>query len=351
MIGALEKRYVRYPVYMVFGLFVFIVSLVLAFPDDEVKDIITVQAEMALDNEYKVTIDDLDLWWLTGVQLEGVTIEERKTEQEQADAAAGEDGEGPKLIPMKFTLPEVSARLSLIRSIFGPTVEFSADVGGGEITGFFQQGGDSNRVVAEFDDLELGKTQAIAAIMGVPFFGTLSGDVDLELDPKRNLPASGSVLVDGSKLTFGPATVKTDKLPAMAFLEVPQTNLGNLDIDLVVDETNPKRPALVFETFEMNGRDMRGDVWGEVRLGTNMATSIMDLKMRMQFDETFVKKNSLAPFLNVPEVRKGKNKEWFGFQISGRASNIQFRGRPASAAGPKAEQEKVPNDEEETANE
>lgn len=347
MIAALEKPFVRYPVYGAFGLLVFVVSLVVAFPDDEVKDILTVQAEKALDYKYKVTIEDLDLWWLTGVQLEGVTIEERKPDAEPAEEVEG----GPELIPMKFTLPEVSARLSLLRSIFGPTVEFSADVGGGEIDGYFQQGGDANTVVAEFDDLELGKTQAIAAIMGVPFFGEVSGDIDLELDPKRNLPTSGSVKVDGQKLTFGPATVKTDKLPAMAFLEVPQTNLGTLDIDLVVDESNPKRPAIAFDTFAMEGRDMRGDIWGEVRLGTNMATSTLDLKMRMQFDETFVKKNSLAPLLNVSEVRKGKNKEWYGFQIGGRSSNIQFRGRPASASGPKAEPKGSPSADKEADNE
>lgn len=348
MIGPLEKRYVRYPVYAAFGLFVFVVSLVFAFPDDEVKDILTVEAEKASDHKYKVTIDDLDLWWLTGAQLEDVTVEERKPEDAEEDE---EIEEGPELIPMKFTLPEVSGRLALIRSIFGPTFEFYADVGGGEIEGYFQQGSDANRLVAEFDELELGKTQAIAAFLGVPFFGQLSGDIDLELDPKRNLPSAGSVSISGSKLTFGPATVKTDKLPAMAFLEVPQTNLGNLNIDLVVDDSNPRRPALVFERFEMNGRDMRGDVWGEIRLGSNMATSVLDLKMRLQLDETFVKENSLAPLLNVSEVRKGKNKEWFGFQISGRASNMQFRGRPDSAAGPKADKEKSPAEDEGAENE
>jgi type II secretion system protein N len=340
MIGMLEKRYVRYPVYVAFFFFVFIVSLVIAFPDDEVKDILTVQIEKALDHKYKVTIEDLDLWWLTGVQLENVTVEERKTGE---DTVAKDELEGgPELIPMKFTLPEVSARLSVIRSILGPTVEFSVDVGGGEIEGIFRQGSDSNTLEADFDEVDLRKTQAIAAFLGVPFFGDLSGEIDLELDPKRNLPQSGSITFDGEKLTFGPSTVQTDKLPAMAFIEVPQTNLGTLDIDIIVDESNPKRPVMKIETFKMEGRDMRGDVWGDIRMSPGSGNTVLDTKMRMQFDETFVKKNSLAPLLNVSEVAKGKNKQWYGFQITGRTSNVQFRGRPASAAGPKAEPPKAP---------
>ncbi len=341
MIAILEKRYVRYPIYVAFFFLVFIVSLVIAFPDDEVKDILTVQIEKQLDHKYKVTIEDLDLWWLTGIQLENVRIEERKSGEEPAEETEG----GPELIPMEFTLPEVSARLSLLRSILGPTVEFSIDVGGGEIDGIFRNGSDANELQMEFDELDLRKTQAIAAFLGVPFFGDLSGEIDLELDPKRNVPTAGTITLDGEKLTFGPATVKTDKLPSMAFLEVPQTNLGNLDIDMVVDDSNPKRPVMKIEKFEMNGRDMRGDVWGDIRVGAGSGNTILDLKMRMQFDETFVKKNSLAPLLNVSEVRKGKNKEWYGFQISGRTANVQFRGRPASAAGPSAEPAAKPEPE------
>jgi type II secretion system protein N len=340
----LEKSYVRYPVYVAFFFFVFVVSLVIAFPDDEVKDILTVQIERALDHKYKVTIEDVDLWWI-GLQLENVTIEERKSDDEPEEE---ELEEGPELIEMKFTLPEVGARFSVLHSIVGLGVaaKVSADVGGGDIDGVFVRGSDGNSLSLDLDTIDLRKTEAIAAFLGVPFFGELSGEVDLELDPKKNTPTAGSITIDGEKLTFGPATVQTDKLPAMAFIEVPQTNLGTLDIDLVVDDSNPKRPVLAVETFKMEGRDMRGDVWGDIRMNPGSGNTVLDLKMRIQFDETFVKKNSLAPLLNVSEVRKGKNKQWYGFQISGRSANIQFRGRPASAAGPTAEPKKPASDSE-----
>ncbi|MFW5968379.1 MAG: hypothetical protein ACOCV2_12715, partial [Persicimonas sp.] len=73
----MERPIVRISAYVAFGFAVFLIALLATFPDDRLREIATVQIESQLGNEYQVDIGDLDLWWLTGVELEDVTITER----------------------------------------------------------------------------------------------------------------------------------------------------------------------------------------------------------------------------------------------------------------------------------
>jgi len=339
MLGLMEKPLVRLPVYAAVALVAFAVSMAFTFPDDQIKDIVVVQMEKQLGPKYKVSIGDLDLWWITGVELSDVTIAERTSPQEEAKKSKekeAEKAEGlPPDLPMKVTIPSVSGRLSLIRSLFsGPTVEFRADVGGGEISGYFQQASDGRTLDIDFDEIDLRRTTALTSFFGVPFFGVLDGDVHFVLNPKRPQIIDGHVDLEGSKLTVGPATVKTDKFPPITYLEIPQSNFGTLTIKMKVTHDEGKAPPrLEFQTVKWSGRDLLGEAWGYLTLTNNIRTTRSKVKMRMQLDEKFVRKNDLGPLLNVAEVRRGKNKNWFGFEIYGRLSNLQFKGSPAVAGG------------------
>ena len=353
MLSFLDRPVVRAGVYGGFGFVVFLLALGATFPDEQIKDIVTVQLERQLGGKYSVEVADLDVWWFTGVSLENVTIKERvdpadmpKLSQDELDAGMAEE------LPMKVTIPRISGRLGLIRSILslGPGVEFEVELGGGTIDGYAALGSSSRDVHTEFDELDLRKTLALTAVTGMPFFGELSGEIDLEMDPKKPTVTGGTISLDGEKLTIGPATIKTDKFPPITYLEIPQTNFGTLDIKMVVNddgaEPDPKkadatkapksgRRQMKIDTFKWAGRDIRGDLWGAFKLASRVEQTSADVEMRMQFDEAFVKKNSLGPFLNVAEIRKGKNKDWFGLRLYGTLKNIRFKGSPASATGPK----------------
>ena len=83
----LERKLVRYGLYVVWAMVAFVISLVIAFPDDRVKQIIIVQAEKQLGYKYEVSITELDLWWRLGVELEGVTVVVRPWSSVSATAA------------------------------------------------------------------------------------------------------------------------------------------------------------------------------------------------------------------------------------------------------------------------
>jgi len=312
------------------GFLSFSISAGLSFPDDELKEIVIVQAEKALGPKYKVRIDELDVWWFTGVSLDGIQIEERVNDDVPIDPDIPAD------LPMKVRITSVRARLTPLLSLFhlAPTVEFEVDVDGGIIEGTASFGSEGTTIRAQVDKLDLRTTPALASFTGVPFFGELSADIEWTLSPKLQ-PTAGFVRLSGSQLTLGPATVMTEKFPPMTYFEIPQTNFGTLAVDLEFSEDNKTSGLLKIKKMETSGRDIRLEAWGSVDTATTLKRSKVDVKMRTQLDETFVKKNSIAPFLNVNEVRKGKNRDWYGFTISGIVDRIQFKGSTDAATGPK----------------
>ncbi len=335
MLALMDKTIVRIPVYIGFGLLCVLISMGLTFPDDELKEILVVQAESQLGSDYRVRITDLDIWWFTGVTLEGVTIEER-VDPNDADPVVEDEGL-PADLPMKVRFSEVSARLAVFASLFNlaPVVEFEADLGGGIIEGDVVIGSGEYEVSVEVESLDLRKTTALLAITGVPFFGELDADMNFTVDSKTGAPTAGYINISGNQLTLGPATVRTDKFPPLTFFEIPQSNFGTLNIDMQVEEQKPRGSKLVIENFTTRGRDIRTEAWGDIELSTRFERHRPGVELRLQFDEGFVKKNSLAPLLNVKQFRRGQNKDWYGFVLYGTLGRVQFKGSTQAAQGPK----------------
>lgn len=349
MMAFLDRPLMRLGAYAGFGFIVFLVALGATFPDEQVKDIVTVQLEKQLGGKYTVEVSDLDVWWFTGASLENVTLKER-VDPSDVPPPTTEDEDGVAAdLPMTVTIPRVSGRLALIRSVIAmaPALEFEIELGGGTIEGYVEFGSEERNVHVEMDALDLRKTIALTAFLGVPFFGEMTGEIDLQMHATKPEITGGTIKLEGEKLTLGPATIKTDKFPPITYLEIPQTNFGTLDIQMKVAEPggddDPKaksatraRREMQIDKFNWEGRDIRGDMWGVFKLTSRMETTSADVRMRMQFDEAFVKNNNLGALLNVPEIRKGKNKEWFGLRLYGTLKNIRFKGNPAAAAGPEA---------------
>ena len=339
MFALLEKRVVRVPLYILFTLLAFVICMILTFPDERVKQIIQVQAEKALGHKYDVRISDLDLWWLTGVELENVTVKERWTEEQMAKATKQASESGKAKMPLTVTVPRVAGRLSVLRSIInlGAVVEFKVDFEeGGAIVGDFIQKSDKRLLHVEFDDLDMMRSGVLVSLTGVPGFGTLKGDLDLELDPKRTVIKDGKVNLLGKKLTIGPGLVETDKIPTMVYLEVPQTNFGNLLIKGKVQTGKNKAASkFVIEKMESVGRDIEMQMWGDVALATRLDNSRLNLEMRMKFNDKYVTENSLRPLLNIKQFRDGKGPgSWYGFVFYSTLKRMRFKGSVMASRGP-----------------
>lgn len=347
----MDRSIVRIPAYLAFGFAVFLVALVLTFPDQRIKEIATVQIESRLGNKYDVEIEDLDLWWLSGIELENVTIAERAVEENTAtgkkaqDAKGGADGKQAakdaaknadplKKKPLRFEIPRVAAGFSAMSSLINlaPTVDFLVDVGGGDISGSYVQGSDERAIEVDIDDVDLSETPILESMLGVPFSGTLGGEVDLQFHPTRQLITGGHITLEGRELNVEKTTIPL----GMAFIDVPRTDFGKLDADLAIEKSKGSpTPTVDFKRFEFHdGKDVRGQVWGDIDLGRNMAASRAKLKMRFQFADKFIRANDLSSTLRMKWFREGKNKDWYGFVLWGRLAKPRFKGAPTAANGP-----------------
>lgn len=352
----MERKIIRIPVYIAFGLASFLIALAVTFPDQRVKEIAVVQMESQLGNNYDVTVEDLDLWWLTGVALEGITIAERSQLDNEDDAESQDDDSGatgeksgqgaaasakpsgmPEEKPLQVQIPQVSAKFSPLSSIvnLAPTVGFNVDLGGGDIDGSYVHGSDAREVHIELDDINLKETELVSSFLGLPVFGQMSGTIDIELDGKKPVVTGGSMDIEGEQLTIGPGTITSKKFGAMGFIDVPQTSFGNLTAKLNIAQTQGgQRTALKFDDVRLKGRDVRGEVWGKIDLGRGLRGSRAKLEMRLQFNDQFIKKNNLQSVLNLKWLREGKSKEWYGFVLWGSMAKPNFKGAPTAAKGP-----------------
>lgn len=345
----MERKIIRIPVYIAFALASFLIAMAVTFPDQRVKEIAVVQMESQLGNEYDVTVEDLDLWWLTGIALEGITISERanpsddgggEEQSEKAGEKGGESGEAagaPESKPLRVKVPQVAAKFAPLSSLFNlaPTVDFSIDLGGGDVDGAYVHGSDGREIDVSIDELNLKETEVIGEFLGLPVFGELDGDINVKMDPKRPLVTGGSIELNGKQLTVGPGTITSKKFGAMGFIDVPQTSFGTLEADLNIRQTKGGRDTnLTFDKLSLKGRDIRGEVWGNIDLGRGLRGSRAKLEMRFQFNDQFIKKNNLQSVLNIKWLREGKSKEWYGFVLWGSLAKPNFKGAPTATKGP-----------------
>lgn len=355
MLAIFEKRPVRWLGYFLFMVITLLICLAVTFPDERIKQIVIVQAEKSLnagksrakrdDRFWEVQITDMDLWWFSGVEFHNVVLKEKWSKERIARAEAEADSGAPPQKPLTIKIPRVAVRGSLLLSAInvGGAAVFEVDfsqVDGGVIDGTVIQRSDGIFVDATFDELDMYKAALLESVTGVPGFGKIDGEMAVILDPKTRLPIDGTFDFKGSKLSMGPAEVKTDKLPSMAYLEVPRTSLGNLVFKAHI-ERKGKVPVFIFDDFSAKGLDLNMEIWGDVQLNKVTARSQSDVKIRLQFNEEFVKENSLGPILNIQTLRSGRNGEgWYGISMRGPLSRIKPKGDLKIARGPSKDAKK-----------
>lgn len=347
----MERSIVRIPVYIAFGFAVFLVALILTFPDQRLKEIATVQIEKQLGGKYDVAIQDLDLWWLSGIQLKEVKISERVKDpgmdagapegpkDAKAKQNSGNDGGMPEKEPLVVDIPRVAAGFSPVLSVlnFAPTVDFLVDLGGGDISGSYVQSGSERVLEVDINQIDLAKTAVLESYLGVPIRGELGGEIELVLHPTQSRIVGGDIQLKGRALRVDKAVLETNKLGPVAFIDVPETDFGQLDAHMSIGPDKDKsKSKMEFDEFRFHdGKDVRGQIWGNIDLGRAMNRSTAKLEMRFQFDDKYIRSNDLSSVLSMQWFRNGKNQDWYGFLLWGRLSSPRFKGAPTAAAGPK----------------
>lgn len=317
--------------YVVFFVFCFLLFAYLTFPYDRLRDIIVDRFTAGLTSEgtkTTVEIEELSPHWLTGVQLEGVTI--TRTPEPAGD-------------PTVFAINELTVRAAPIAYLFDTIdVSFGVEAGGGSLDGSYvtDKEGKNKHVVAELDAFDLGAA-GLGSFIGMPLAGTATGTVDLELPEDVNTSA-GEIDLEISSLTLGDGKNKM-KVPGMAGgLTLDAIDAGTLKLKVSL-----KEGVATFETFEAKGKDLQLEGSGSVRLASELLRSRADLTLGFKIEDSYRNKSektkiALELMQGNPLMKSATGSDGMTrLQLSGVLSMLRPRAAaPGSAAGKKASKPK-----------
>lgn len=297
MSPSMRKRILLYAGYV--GFFVVCCGLFAywTFPYDRLRDFLVQEVERPRGPDgrrrpsgIQLSIGELRPSWVTGVDLEEVTVIEQPDEP---------DGR-----PIEITLDEVSARVGLLAALGGSTdLSFDATVGGGSIEGVYVDGEEATHIEAALDRVQLRRLGIMRSLVGLPVTGRASGTVDLTIaDANSQTDGSIALTIDGLQIGGGQVPI-----PGMSGgLTIERIRAGTLELSMDVEDGVAR-----IRKLESDGEDLRIQGSGTVRLMRPLEMSRLDLMVRVGFSEAYRNRSEHTRRLFsamdlVPELRSAR---------------------------------------------
>lgn len=361
-------KYVLYPAFYLFCLFT---CLYLTFPWDKLKE--RIEAEFAKSQEkkgaraWRLEIETLSGYWLTGIELQGAKIimppddEEdddkgrpaargalskvtssaraKKAEKEAEEASEdGEDEDKPKAPTDSVVLIEdAHARVRMLPLLLGSVrLDFSATVFGGEIRGLIPFGGGDMNV--EVENVDLARVAPLRDLVSVPIKGVANGKLDLSAEDGKWSKASGAFALTVSDMAIGDGK---SKFRGLGVTMTPAT-VGTFEI-----VAKAEAGVFRFEKFGATGQEVELAGEGTLKLREPWDNSVLDLWLRFGFSEAYKHKDDRTKALFVDDgpwpalisqdkklKRALRSDGLWGFNIKGKLSRLRYI--PTKADSPKA---------------
>lgn len=303
--------------------FLLIVFFYLTFPYDRLKDRIVrdFNARQTGPEPMRLEIDELDSYWLSGIEAEGVRLLSKD------EALAG------KAKKTKVTgIDHVHARLSILSLLVGRrSVSFGADAFGGSVSGTISDSSEERDVNVEFDALDLGQTPLLAGILGIPLSGALSGTIELVSPEARLSKAEGKISLKVTGLSVGDGKAKIRDIIAL-----PKLDAGEL-----VVQAESKAGQVKVTQLSANGPDLELSAEGSIRLRDQPDQSYLNLTAEFKFTDRYTNKDDITKALFGrsgafdldPKNRRAKRADGFyAWRVSGALSRPTFAPNPGGAA-------------------
>lgn len=311
--------------YVLFGVVALLVFVYLTFPTDTLGEVIVAQGEAALGFEYDITIDDVGLAGLAGLNLEGVRIVPRG---ESGDDQGGEDGgettdlddldsAGPPRIALPTVIDEATVTAKLF-SLFGgrPRGSASLTIGEGTIDASWDDDPEREGNYLLTLSLRAVSIQSIGLILNktqAPISGQVTGAVELSLDAGLNIKA-GIIKLVVATLSRGTGW---QPIGDAGVTFVTPARLGNLwllgtvnEDDGSADLTLSNRPAEDEDLVRMlagvtHPVDIELHLEGRLTLRRPFGESLSRSVLQVAFQDEWVTRNEFSSaFRAVPILRQ-----------------------------------------------
>ena len=287
-----ELRQLRWVAYGLAYLFTFVVFAYLSFPYDRLRQYLVSSynaAQVGL-NPDRLEIDSLSWSWrFPGVVAHGVRLTvgspEPKPEPTTVDASA-EDAKPPR--PQVLEASQIYVSLSPLALLGGArAASFGAQALGGEISGWAKDSSASRRMELQLDGVNPGAVPQLAAAIGLPLSGRLSGHIAVDLPENNLLKAEGTVDLAAEDLVIGDGKAKIQGMIAL-----PELHMGAFTLKAGITGGRLKLDECVAQ-----GRDIDLALTGGLRLRKKLEASLAELELKFSFTEKYKTQNELTKAL------------------------------------------------------
>ncbi len=287
-----------------------------------------------------VTLEHLDSYWLTGVELSGVKV--RLPADNSPAAKTGFGWAAPKAEPEKDSIIDVKeahARARILPLLLGRVqMDFWASVFGGEVSGTTPTGTSKGDVEVKIEDCKLSEVDPLQKLLGVPIDGKVNGA--LSLSP-----------VDGK---FSKATGKVDFSIKNLVVSDGKTKIGGMlaippaRVDEIVLSGEADKGVLKITKLSAAGPDLEMEGDGKVSIRESFLESSVDLYIKFRFTDAYRGKDGTTKSIlgepgsmgtplietTVPKLKKAKRSDGFyGFHIHGKIKKLDFTPSSTDASG------------------
>jgi len=274
------SKLVRFIAFIALFFVSFLLFLYWNFPYEVLKDRIVDAIEGQAGGNVIVEVGDLEPYWFTGVEMSELTITEPGTDQ------------AAPFVNFK----RVRARASLFSLVFGrPSISFSIQLGGGEISGVVKQSEDMLSIDADLDKVDLGNLRIIAARSGLSITSRIDGEISLRIDRQRSVRSTGKISLAISEFKIAASELKLGEM-AMPLPDLVLSKGRDSQIKLDVG-----KGTINLENFKLAGGDLKIDLKGKVFLSQKAEN------YRFNLNGSFSASKKLAdalPFIFIIEQQK-----------------------------------------------
>jgi type II secretion system protein N len=313
--------------YVAFYFAALLVFFYFTFPYDRLKARIVQEfnARQTGPDAMTLELDELDSYWLSGVEAEGVRLV----------APGTPEAPGKPAKPHVTTIESAHARVGIFGLLFGSkNVSFGADAFGGTLEGELSDSAEERTIELEMDALDLGQTPILAGLIGLPVTGALSGTANLVAPEARLSKAEGNLDLKITGLAVGDGKAKIRDTIAL-----PKLDAGELVLTAEITTGQLKVKQL-----SATGPDLELSAEGSVRLRDRLEQSLLSLTAQFKFTDRYTNKDDLTRglfgksglFDLDPKNRRAKRPDGFyGWRVSGSLGHPSFFPNSSTAGGTK----------------
>ena len=289
----LELKHLRWLAYGFAYLFTFVLFAYLSFPYDRLRQHVVsmYNAAQTGPNPDRLEIDSLSWSWrFPGILARGVRLSipspEPKSATEVTVDASAEEARPPA--PQVLEAAQVYVSFSPLALLTGArAASFGAQALGGEISGWARDSTALRRLELQLDGVNPGAVPQLAALIGLPLSGRLSGHIALDLPENNLMKAEGSVELAAEDLVLGDGKAKIQGMIAL-----PELHMGAFTLKAGITGGRLKLDECVAQ-----GKDVDLALTGGLRLRKRLEASLAELELKFSFSEKYKGQNDLTKAL------------------------------------------------------